>query len=348
MNQWFEINGTSGAGGAALNAWGSFVLREDTTELFVAASGGHGDSYDNRVVSIKLTDDQPQWIVRVQPTPQELVVQDVPYYKDGLPSSRHNYQHSMWVPAINRLIMCGAYAVYGSAYAFPTIDGFNPDTNQWDPQNTWPNITSGYGVLRETNSSIIWANSLTRIDLEKKELTKPITTTANVFARWPWAHDTRRHQLFSLQFGDGQGFNAELGIQAARIPLNPGDTQYKVTFKNSSTTDLFISEAPTYAGMDYDPMNDRFLFYYGQLTSVGRIYVITPNDGSDGWEMSTLPLADGSATPPSAPGAGVNKRFLYVPGLNVFVMQPSVSSNIWFIRVGSFGKSRHCCCTQRS
>lgn len=80
MNQWLQINGTSGAAGAFVQ-WGSLVLREDTTELFIAANGGHHDSSDNRVVSIKLTDDQPQWIVRAQPSPQDQVVEDVPYYK---------------------------------------------------------------------------------------------------------------------------------------------------------------------------------------------------------------------------------------------------------------------------
>lgn len=93
---------------------------------------------------------------------------------------------------------------------------------------------------------------------------------------------------------------------------------------------------PTYSAMDYDPINDRFLFYNGQGTSAGRIYVITPNDGNE-WEMSILPLADGSALPEAVTSSGINRRFLYVPGLNVFVCMPLSQSNIWFIRVGNFG-----------
>ncbi len=97
--------------------------------------------------------------------------------------------------------------MYGSAYAFPTVDGFNPDTNKWDPANTWPNITAGsYGTVRERNSSIIWTIGLDRVDLEARTLTSPITNKANVMLRWPVAHDTLRHQLFSLQFADGQGY----------------------------------------------------------------------------------------------------------------------------------------------
>ncbi len=125
-------------------------------------------------------------------------------------------------------------------------------------------------------------------------------------------------------------------IQSSRIPLNPGDTQIQVTFKNSTALQMFIDEKPTYSAMDYDPINDRFLFYNGQGTSAGRIYVITPNDGNE-WDMSILPLDAGSATPDVVPASGINRRFLYVPGLNVFVMMPLQEGNIWFIRVGNFG-----------
>jgi hypothetical protein len=332
MNQWFEINGTSGAGGAVLS-WGPLILREDTTELFVAASGGHSDSSDNRVVSIKLTDDNPQWILRAASTPADQVVLNAPYYMDGKPASRHGYQHNFWVPAINRIILCGARAVAGAAWDFPTIDGFNPDTNTWDPQNTWPNVTGGYGVVRERNGSIMWTTGLARVDLEARELTQPITSRIDVAVRWPVAHDSLRHQLFTLQYGDGQGYDLQKGVQASRIPIN-GDRQFTVTFKSSTALDTFISDAPTYSAMDYDPINDRFLFYCGQGAGAGRIFVITPNDG-DEWDMSILPL-EGSALPPAAPGSGVNRRFLYVPGLNVFVMMPSGADNIHFIRVGSF------------
>lgn len=192
--------------------------------------------------------------------------------------------------------------------------------------------------MRERNSSIIWGSGFLRIDLEAKEFTNPITTgDLNIFLRWPLAHDTKRHQLFNLQFGDGQGYNLDLGIQASRVPLN-GNKRIQVTFRNNSATDLFYADAPTYSAMDYDPINDRFLFYYGQGSSAGRIYVITPSDESDEWEMSIFPLAQGSAMPSPVPISGLQRRFMYVPGLNVFVMMPNGDANIYFLRVGSYGK----------
>jgi hypothetical protein len=86
--------------------------------------------------------------------------------------------------------------------------------------------------------------------------------------------------------------------------------------------------------MDYDPVNDQFLFYCGQGSGAGRIYVIKPNT-TNTWDMSILPLAAGSPLPPPIAGNGVNGRFLYVPSLKGFVLLPNSASNLWFIRTSN-------------
>jgi len=315
-----------------IDAWGQLVLRDDTNELFILASGGHGDSADNRVVSIRMTDDSPQWVLRNAPSPPSAVVLNVPYYTDGKPSSRHNYQHNHWVPGINRLMMIGARSVAGSAYFYQTVDGFNPDTNTWDPAGTWPDLPtySGYGMYRERNSNYVWTYGLMRWDASTGLTTSPLTHLSGDEVRWPVTQDTARNQLFSLQYGDGMGYDRAHGLSASRIPLG-GDTQYKVTFNPSAALSQFIADVPTYSAMDYEPVNDRFLFYCGQGSGAGRIYVIKPNSGST-WDMSILPLAADSPIPPPIASAGVNGRFLYVPALKGFVMLPKGSSNLWFIR----------------
>jgi hypothetical protein len=60
--QWTEIPGTSGAGGDAIDPWGALAENKATAELYIAASGGHNDSSDNRVVSISLMSDAPTWL----------------------------------------------------------------------------------------------------------------------------------------------------------------------------------------------------------------------------------------------------------------------------------------------
>jgi hypothetical protein len=91
----------------------------------------------------------------------------------------------------------------------------------------------------------------------------------------------------------------------------------------------FIADQPTYAAMDYDPDNDRFLFYCGQGAGAGRVYVITPN-ASTTWDVSFL--ATTGNLPPATPGDGVHNRFRYVPALKGFLLMPKATSNLFFIR----------------
>src|SRR6185503_2145067 len=108
----------------------------------------------------------------------------------------------------------------------------------------------------------------------------------------------------------------------------------QVTFKPGDALDQFTKDAPTYAAMDYDPDNDRFLFYCGQGTGAGRIYVVKPNDGN-AWDMSLYTFGPGSTPPPATGGGGVNNRFRYVPHLKGFVLLPSAKADLYFIRTAN-------------
>jgi hypothetical protein len=331
LNEWFEIPGTSGAGGAVVDAWGGWAIREDSSQLFFAAAGGHGDGYDNRVVSICLNDNAPTWKLRCASSAFASVIQNAPYYTDGKPASRHTYHANHWVPSVNRVMMFGQRGRYIDGGDNPTVDGFNPATNTWDPAGTWNNVTPGhYGLVRERNTNYVWTVALTRWDPATDTYSNPITTRTNTAVRWPAAHDTKRNQLFTLQIGDGQGYNTQVGIQATRIPIS-GNTQFDVTINSSAAKTQFITDDPTYSAMDYDADNDRFLFYCGQGSGAGRIYVITPNSGN-AWDMSILTLGSGSVTPTAISGAGVNSRFSYIPALKGFAMLPVGSGNIYFIK----------------
>jgi hypothetical protein len=330
INEWIPINGTAGSGGAAVNAFSGFAFNELNNELWIALAGGHSDSSDNRVVSISIANDNPVWVQRLASSTNATI--DVAYYADGTPSSRHTYQNLHFVPQLNRLIAFGCRFSYGNAYTFPYVDSFNPETNRWDPPGTLANAPSGhYGAVREISTGVVWTNGLARWSPVTNQWTQPITSRTTAVIRWPIAHDSRRNQLFTLNWADGESYG-DLKMHATRIPVN-GSSQFNVRFNPSAAVDAFIADAPAYSGMDYDPSNDRFLFYYGQGTSAGRIYVITPNDGDD-WDMSLLTLASGSALPPASPGSGVNNRFRYVPDLGGFIMLPAAAQPLWFISTG--------------
>jgi hypothetical protein len=134
--------------------------------------------------------------------------------------------------------------------------------------------------------------------------------------------------LFTLNWADGEGYGTP-AVFASRVPLD-GNAQISVTFNPSAALTSFSADMPTYAGMDYDAVNDCFMFYCGQGTGAGRIYVVKPNAGNV-WDMSILPLVAGSV-PPATPGGGINNRFRYIAALKGFVMMPSAGANLFFIR----------------
>lgn len=328
LNQWIEIPGTVGAGGAAMASYSGFAYNEATNEILIAAAGGHGDGSDNRVVSLKLTDSAPTWRLRHSSSAE--MQRNVAYYADGKPTSRHLYSSAHFVPEVNRLMLFGAYAAYGAGNMFPTVDGFNLDTNTWDPKGTWTDLPAGtnYGVVQVRGTGEVFSNNLMRWSPQTKAWTRPVTTRTTDTVRFPVAHDSHRNQLFTLNFGDGQGYGVQK-LNASRIPLN-GSQQISVGFNASAAVNSFMADKPTYSGMDYDPVNDCFLFYCGQGAGAGRVYVVKPNI-TNTWDMSIMALA-GINRPPATPGDGVHNRFRYIPALRGFLLMPSGRSNLFFLR----------------
>jgi hypothetical protein len=330
LHQWIEIAGTGGAGGSALDAYSGIGYNELTNEILIAAAGGHGDSSDNRVVSLKLTDSAPSW--RLRAAASSPVAIDVPYYADGKPISRHLYSSVHFVPQVNRLMLFGVSGAYGNAYDFRKVDSFNLDTNTWDPAGTWadmPAVGLGQVIVRSTGE--VFTTGLARWSPQTKAWTQPFTQRTADLVRWPIAHDSQRNQLFTLNWADGQGYS-QAAVFATRLPLG-GNEQIAVKFNPSAALESFIADKPTYAGMDYDPHNDRFLFYCGQGAGAGRVYVVKPN-ATNLWDMSMLELT-GMARPPATPGNGVHNRFRYIPALRGFLLIPTGSSNLFFLRVAA-------------
>ena len=335
INEWFAISGTSGAGGAAVNAYSGFAFKESTSEIILSLCGGHLDSSDNRVVSLALNVDSPgAWTTRN--TGSSSVTADASYNPDGLPASRHVYQHAHYIASLDKVFHIGMRFGYGGGTPTTTkVDGFSLATNTWDAAGTWPDVPvlGHYGVVQVKATGDIYTQTL-RKRVPAGTWTDPITTRTSASIRFPVAHDSLRNQLFTLQMDDGEGFTTSPRVNASRIPLS-GTTQYAVTFNASSAYTQWQADGPTDAAMDYDAYNDRFLFYNGQSGQEGRIYVINiPATITDPWDMSILTLGGGSSTPTVVPAAGVHNRFRYVPAYRGFVLLPQASSNLYFIRTG--------------
>lgn len=328
LHAWFEIPDTAGAGGTVIDAYNGMALREATSEIVIAAAGGHHDGADNRVVSLALGDDAPQWITLHESSTE--FVEDVAYYPDGLPSARHTYHSTHVIESHDRVFLFGARFVYGSAVEFPTVDAFDLGRLVWDPEGTWESVPMGgsYGAVRVRATDEVYTSSLFMWSPDGT-WSQPIGTHSTAAVRWPIAHDSTRDELFSLMFADGQGYGDPI-VGSTRVVIATG-AQTDVTLAEGDGLAQFVAEAPTYAAMDYDPDNDRFLFYSGVGAAAGRIYAVEAAT-SELRTIDVLALDPTSVLPPSSSSGGVNNRFRYVPALCGFVLLPTRDANLWFIR----------------
>lgn len=329
-NEWFQISGTAGAGGAPLNDYSGFALTADG-KLAAGAAGGHGGSRDNRVVVLNLLDDAPSW--NVLNNPSTTTPDDAAYNPDGKPASRHTYHSTIYVPYLDRVMLFGVRFTAPGALTFNKVDGFNPRTGVWDgvvlgkpgqSGSGYADIVAGYYGAAIDGAGNVWSvGGLQKYTPSSNTWSSAITVPAANTVRYPWAWDSLRSQLFGLCWGDGEGFNTDV-----RAIKQSGSIQTQVTFNNSAALTQFIADAPSYAGMDYDVDNDRFLFFSNDHPT--RIYVVTPNEGSV-WDMSLLTLGPGSNALPTN-GAPIVGRFKYVPQLKGFVCLPDASQTLYFMR----------------
>ncbi len=325
LHIWTAIPGTEGAGGAAIDAWGALAENKATAELYVAASGGHSDSSDNRVVSIALMDDAPAWRLRHPSSTQ--VVTDVLYYPDGLPTSRHLYHHIHYLPTLDAVLLGGCrYGYGGGTPTGPGMDAFDLATNAWLPRGRLADITPFEGYVVEIDGAgRAWTAGGLRFDPATNAWSRPGVGPG--LARFPHATAPARNLIFALQYGDGQGYDLNLGVVARRLDTTTGNSDV-ITLAPSAALDEFVAAQPTYAGMDYDAAHDHFLFYHGGER--GKVYVITPTTSAT-WTIGVLPTVDLPEATPSS-GSGINKRFRYLPTLDGFVLAPQRTSNLYFLR----------------
>ena len=335
LNEWFTIAGTSGAGGSSVHAFSGMTIRDDTSEIFIAAAGGHNDSSDNRVVSLDLRQDSPSWTTRMAAS--TVVQQDVARYADGKPSSRHTYHSTQWCAPRGRLLLQGAYAAYGGGVAnYPTFEAFDPATNVWEAVNYLADIPAGYyGAARDSSGNTLsqlggrkWTQAT---DVFSSVISSPSGTAATQ-VRFPWAYDSSRDQWFGLSYGDGQG-DPSWGAFIRGVKMsNTGLTQVAVTFNASAALTQLNADAPTYAALIYDPDNDRFLFCSDQTGREGVVYVVTPNATSV-WDVSILAQGGGSLVPPWPGTGGLCGRFQHVPTYKGIAFLPDRTANVYFMRL---------------
>lgn len=322
LMQWTEIAGTIPPSSCDIDGgWAGYAVKQATSELIVVASGGHLASYDNGAYSCALNADVPAWVTRKYTSASP--ASNVLYYPDGTPTSRHLYHYIHYIESIDAVVLAGCRFGYGGdTPTGPGMDLFSLASNEYLPRYTYPDIPAGgdYGLVKDGQGRV-WTQTGRRFDPANESW----TTTGATLDRFPAAYDSTRNVLFSMQWGDGQGYDS--GTTTHKVDVATATTS-AITINASAAYTAWQAAAPAYAAMDYDAPNDCYLFYHGGET--GKVYSITPNSGT-AWDMSVLPTTGTPATAPSN-GSGINKRFQYFDRLGGFVLLPNAGANLWFLR----------------
>jgi PKD repeat protein len=334
LREWFQISGTSGAGGAHGYAYCGAWLDLVNSKLGMSGPGGHGDGYDNRSVVLNLLQDTPAWAtLRADAGATE---NDVFYYTvDGSRASSHTYSFSHYVTQRSRAMIFGFFGGYPNAHTSPQIDGQNTTTGAWDVAGTWANLTADgqFGQCMDAATGDVWGVVGTKVHKWAQA-----TATHSVLQDFGgvgemartscW--DSSRSQLFTIGFGNGRDPDGTKTFYAYKIP-SAGTSRTIITLSGGAAAQ-YLNSAPYSQALEYDSANDVFYAYAGGLGASGAvdspkdIYVITPNSGST-WGCELMVHGSGSITPVASCSAGVHNRFRYVPGLGAIVYVAFNTSN---------------------
>lgn len=102
-----------------------------TNTLYVAASGGTGDYSGNEVYRLRLSNDAPTWELATPPSAPGDVLMNSAYGTDQRPTAAWGYYGTWFIEPIDEVLRFTAAGAWGAGDAFPTIDGWSAETQQW-------------------------------------------------------------------------------------------------------------------------------------------------------------------------------------------------------------------------
>ncbi len=351
VNQWMALPSSSITGDAdgRLAFSGAALQSTQIAEvLWLGPGGGHNDNSDNSVRSMDLLADAPAVTLRLAATPLAQRTLDASYYADGRPAARHLYSSMYWSKRWNKLFTLGVRSSYGGGGFFSgKVDGFNPGSNTWDAAGTHPDILAQARYSCMDSKGDVWSLQTPGANFGsalyhwgRNTKVQTMVIDFGTPAGGPLAFDTKREQIFSLSWGNGEDkFGTDVRAFVYRKlysvtadTFNAAPTRSAITLNSiGGALAQFMLDRTEYGGMDYEPALDAFLFYDGRLFDGidrrGRVYMIKPNAGTT-WDISILAT---TGTPPHVKGAGVNNRWRYVPKLKGFLLYADGAQPLWFL-----------------
>ena len=140
-----------------MNAWGGAAFDPVSNRLFVWG-GGHNDYSGNELYAFSV--ESGTWERLTDPSRAPFADGDGAYYPDGLPQSRHTYNHLQFDPVRNEFLSLAAAATFGPAStSHRNVDAFNLDSMTWVRKASSPNndgIIAGGASAYDSRNDVFW------------------------------------------------------------------------------------------------------------------------------------------------------------------------------------------------
>ncbi len=324
VNQAVEIASTSiryGQGPGTRLSYSGLANRD--TLLVLAATGGHNDCSDNGVDSLDLTANAPTWANRIAPYGSP--VASVNYYRTTPtvePTSRHTYNHVIWSPQRDRMILHGTRSPWGQSGALtPTAsNSLNIDTWAWDADTTLPD--TGFNVVQDASGYCYgYLNDFAVTEYNPVANTKTsLAGFSGQVAIGPVAYDSTRGTFFACSWGNGQGGGT--GHLAWRYAARFA-SQTAITYNSSAAATALQADTSIDCTMFYVAALDAFFYWTGTT-----LYKITPNAGTT-WDVATVTTTGATLPAPSFS----HTRACYSATLGVMAYLPNDTGNLYCVRL---------------
>lgn len=276
-------------------------LAAGPTTWWSAANGGHGE-WRNPTLKIDLAADQPSWVVVNPGSAESAVVQNSPYYTDGLPVSRHGYYSGQYLDAehardgVERVMLFGVSAAYavGRPGMFdhgPQVDGFRVKDGKWDPAGTWASMPYNdyyVAVARDPRTGEVYAaagdtpagDRLLRWSPKTGTWARMSTTPKYpsparmlTWTRRPLIVDTKRNRLVTVLDASKYGYRS-IGFVLQTVDLATA------TVSNIPITGALPANSGEGKGFVYDADGDRYVFFQHNGAAPVGVYAIDPETGA--------------------------------------------------------------------
>lgn len=310
--------------------------------LIIAAQGGHLGYAGNEVYEFVFNVASPRWYRRVDPSTS--VQQEVAYYSDGKPTSRHGYAHECYIGSGtngNRWFSHHASAVYGNGGThLGKPASWQIDTASYDAQGTFNDYT---GVTAYDNFCA-YDSATHKVWVQEGPGGQADWTLHSLdVATGVWSTHGNSGPL-----QDGANMAAFVDPVRRVLVGQAGTSLYirDLAFPND------VGRAYTVSGLSgnaiaYEPVSGKWVQWDGGKT----LRVITPpsnyrtGDGSTSnglnasasYSVSATISPSGGATPTVANSNGTYGRFAYIAQPHGFCVVNATNQSMYFFKIPAGG-----------